>query len=693
MAVETVFNKTYEKSLSVFTYLGAVLTVLGVIYGVWTAQWELNRRRATNHLGPVCQDQDEMGSFVVDIPQQRRRLWPFFIRRVPKPLLPTLSAIMTAGDNGMFTSSMFEWIPFVPAEQRHITWIAFYESMFREYTWYQEWPRQGGMQLDIATFNRDDAKYLGKIMDRSALDVWKAKRKAEGKCYKTFRYSFLLFTDWLRTTCQQLPWLGTWFEKLPMAPPVLSQLHKMNPDDMDPHLMYYSWHWPGKEFGPLLVRSHVKLTQLSAGLALAAPRWKREDFKKVRIRGDKPFVEVSEEEIAALSLTMGVELRAEEYLPHGVGPFGSLILSETDDCMSKLKVVYHDTGKGERIGGSGYSILFAKHMACGCLPFATDATNGWVHTIYISNVVHNSIISGQGVSNKVAGAPEDAVMYLNNLPPPGNTNFYRAAELVNGGTKGSIYSFAPGISTVGTWPEAVTRISFGGLAPMATQTLVDSVKFTVGGEMDSSDELKKLNELINRVIVVADNQAGGRVPLFGADQRELSHKMGMGEVYFPTPGNNGNIRQVVKDLAKYTTLLEYLIARTPTPLVDAGAASTPQEVQRDLVFSACLNDITSHYNASAAAGNAAGRRNFPRVPGRRGRSFIEDTFDRAITAVSMLANAPPSPFPVDLCADVARCLIMAWTTTVRITHWGAGAPANTFSVVPLSKLPDVAVWE
>jgi hypothetical protein len=166
----------YNTSDSILAYINTVVTLLGVIYGVWTATWHLNRNRATKHLGSLCQDKDAMGFFVAKIPSEWRRIFPFFICKVPIPRIPSLYAFLAAGDDGVFTSSIFDSIS---SNQDNVSWRPFYEAFFLEYAWAlyglhsQDFPR-------IEDKTSDPHNYLLTFQKRAQELVWKTVREVEG---------------------------------------------------------------------------------------------------------------------------------------------------------------------------------------------------------------------------------------------------------------------------------------------------------------------------------------------------------------------------------------------------------------------------------------------------------------------------------------------------------------------------------
>jgi hypothetical protein len=116
------------------------------------------------------------------------------------------------------------------------------------------------------------------------------------------------------------------------------------------------------------------------------------------MRSGKPCIEISREELLALSLTLGMTLQINDFTQNvrGLGPFGTGLNIVQDNGEWKLEMVHgarlprHEASKG-----SGYTPLFAKHIAFGSLPFA-DAKS-WVKSVYVSGKVLGAAKQGHSI--------------------------------------------------------------------------------------------------------------------------------------------------------------------------------------------------------------------------------------------------------------------------------------------------------
>jgi hypothetical protein len=82
---------------------------------------------------------------------------------------------------------------------------------------------------------------------------------------------------------------------------------------------------------------------------------------------------------------------------------------------------------------------------------------------------------------------------------------------------------------VGNWPHAVAGIAFGGFVPMAHDTLVNAVQFTVLGSFDTEEEIQeKIQDEIEILITKLHEGVHDTFPghfLFGKWQQLLSEGM------------------------------------------------------------------------------------------------------------------------------------------------------------------------
>ncbi len=119
--------------------------------------------------------------------------------------------------------------------------------------------------------------------------------------------------------------------------------------------------------GPLLVRSVRPLKRLGDG-------WDKKQPLKLSngtmwIFDSKPCVELFAEELTALTFILSIPLH-DKYSSREPGAFGTVFASRKAVHYNSVRLAHSRWDHGDHLGGgSGYSTIFAKHMACGCIPF------------------------------------------------------------------------------------------------------------------------------------------------------------------------------------------------------------------------------------------------------------------------------------------------------------------------------------
>jgi len=235
------------------------------------------------------------------------------------------------------------------------------------------------------------------------------------------------------------------------------------------------------------------------------------DLQPLWIHGDAPCIEVSEDELGGLALAMGITLKLDDKdsLPSGPSAFGASLTSTSDGSMTKLKFAFGLWQQRWYWAGSGYQTMFARFMACSCLPFAREpanfkifeevgTTNETVHAVEVTSDVVEGIKNGDHISVGPRGCSysSPASEYLDRLPSSPICYLYDTVIPGRDGKQGLIQR--QNGQDVGWWCTAVAGIAFGGLVPMAGEHLIDAVKFTVGGgiEIEDFDALEELVSVI-----------------------------------------------------------------------------------------------------------------------------------------------------------------------------------------------------
>lgn len=151
------------------------------------------------------------------------------------------------------------------------------------------------------------------------------------------------------------------------------------------------------------------------------------DFREIWTLDYKPCIEVSREELAALALALGMRLVMKEdpISLYGTGPFGIYLRGSPapTDTLWRLHITHqHRQSDHEASKGSGYSILFAKHMACGCLPFGQS--DNLIHSVCVDKSALVGIKEGDDISGHELQSPPPPVKYLSRLPAARRPRIY-----------------------------------------------------------------------------------------------------------------------------------------------------------------------------------------------------------------------------------------------------------------------------
>ncbi|KAJ5319955.1 hypothetical protein N7508_000238 [Penicillium antarcticum] len=707
---------------SVFDLVATILTILGVWYGVFKAQWQLSLRRSTGRLGNVCCDKEQMGYFYPEVPSRKRQIFPFFIKDSKIPTIPTVAWIMKAGDEGVFTSSMFNWIT---RRQAQVSWRPLYESLFREI----EFNRARSRQTPRQDMSHELERYASHARLRVTKQIsiakegmskpsvnfaynetklWRRKRlhlpcfHKDGQAMKigADRFIISIHEDSKCVKVDRQFMYAPWKIAITASPPSKKSYSLGN----DEEVVKLSWGQPS----PILVKSARPLKYLTDTRQnsqccqhnhMQNPMFAN-CLQRLWIDEDKPCVEVSEEEMAALAFTLGINMKCPNYQPEGTGAFNIAMSSRVSGCLTKFRLVYSGGwDPGSKACGSGYSTLYAKHLACGCLPFAMNDAH--VQTIAIDDGLYQSIKRGRPIVD-AKSQWTFAMYYLNRLPRSRGINFYHQAE--SDGEFGSIYNWEHKV--VGKWWEAVSGIAFGGLVPSASKAAADAIAFSVGQLANDQG-----TELLRRLILEVNEkspQAIQNMKIFGTVNFPLwrawaDKKHGL--QFGPDP-TDSITRKIVELFALYCTLLERMMACI------SYSSNDPVEG----VFRDCSEEIRLSY--TRAVKEFKPRRGLPTTllsqasshwsyPGNA-QSIEEQVQFQRIGLDAELNHLVQKIRVHGLdtitsrdCAKVARCIISEWARLVRDVRWNESGIRrssdgihNIASIpVPLSDLPDTSLWE
>ncbi|OJZ90828.1 hypothetical protein ASPFODRAFT_437045 [Aspergillus luchuensis CBS 106.47] len=302
------------------------------------------------------------------------------------------------------------------------------------------------------------------------------------------------------------------------------------------------------------------------------------------VSANSPCLQVSREEICALAIILGMNLRSGKTCSpdslSGVGGFGlSLSAAASPELHWRLRIVQTSRRpRHEPSAGSGYSILFAKFLACGSIPFArANSEEGldWIKSVYIPYQDSlEGIKRGANFSDKPSFTEIfHGIDYLTRLPASESAMVWsyipeNHEDVLDGDLQLENTASCGMIKTdnkvAGTWPQAVSGIAFGGLVPQTTKEIQEAVQFTVSGlpaifdnphyEGNKCDHwLNELEMLINEC-----HRQSSESNLFGNYVKRRAED-------YPNEGTNYMLtcydtRDTAAVFGRYMTLIEHLIA-------------------------------------------------------------------------------------------------------------------------------------
>ncbi|KAF2865635.1 hypothetical protein BDV95DRAFT_586216 [Massariosphaeria phaeospora] len=347
--------------------------------------------------------------------------------------------------------------------------------------------------------------------------------------------------------------------------------------------------------------------------------------------------------------------------------------------------------------GSGYSTLFAKHLASGALPFSQDIDG--IKTILITDKTFEAIQTGTPLHLQKSTASTPGAAFLATLPSARTLSFHTLVPSLES-------------NSLPTLLQSIASLPFtGGLVPLASSPLIQTVRFATSAGLPPGRLLQRLDALVEKVHrhtphlrlfgpLLDNNNAG---ILFR--ERERLGKLATGAT------TDDSIGDKVARMHRYITLLERLMCLVPDveprDVLAQVQEATLCEVQRsyhDALTLArlalqppCLDYYTSPPTTTTTA--AALTPHTP-PPKRHSRSSLPRMHHRTSTSSSSAwQTATPSPaslpsarasssfpalnlgaqvepilkarlpFGVDVVAVVVRLVVAAWTESVGKVAW------------------------
>ena len=355
-----------------------------------------------------------------------------------------------------------------------------------------------------------------------------------------------------------------------------------------------------------------------------------------------PCIETSREELAGLALVLGMQLRVNESANavSGIGAFGTSLFAAQAGGGWQLHLI-HGTRLPKHLHsqGSGYTTIFAKHMACGCIPFADSAK--WIKALYVRQDVLDAVRRGWHVQDAATYGGQ-SLEYLRRLPASKQIDaFYGVCETAAAPARlGAILkSDGTPLGDRFTWARAVAGIAFGGLVPQTTSAVAAAVQFTVacGQPEGAGARITALEDLVEKLHgLQPEKHLFGPYVAMRFDANRGADRVGH------TAPTRGPSRDAAATFGRYMNLLERMVARCDAGLND--------------VFEASCRLVEECYSKAVKAQHA-----------KASGAAFDDTrladIAAAVKAVRKRARRSER-IPRDDVAVVVRCILAVWSEQV-----------------------------
>ncbi|OCL04136.1 hypothetical protein AOQ84DRAFT_346672 [Glonium stellatum] len=582
--------------------------------------------------------------------------------------MPTFSEFIKAGDSYAYSSSMFDWIP---QNNEVVSWKPLYRSLFDELVW---------MRKEQVT---DPSRPISRLIITTPKHMKTSKRKPALQ-QRSPQLRFVVFRVLAR---------------------IIGSINRVRDEaqSMERHMLYYRDYTEGNQqslksknaadisekglehaqsgnAAPKLVKNFRTLRSLNPNNStdpnfetLYSESIWADNLRKISLREERPYIEISAEELAALSFVLGIPIALADNSGsvdlESFGAFGISLRSHRSlDGVHHLHFGYRQRDISQRPSkGSGYSTIFAKNLACGSLPFSQD--KNVIHTILVDETAVKSLKRGLNTINATATALTPQTELLSRLPSLAASRFYRVSRPNNHPISLALISF----------PAAVATLPFaGGLTAMASLHLISAIRFTASGGLVLGKLLQRLEDLIHKV-----HRHAPSLELFGeylldGNRRHWIKTAGYLD-YLPSVYDT-DIPTGVARVGRYVTLLERIVALAPDAGIDPVAD----------VSQACRLEVERAYDAAVSnyAKNA-------RDSVQMNESIFKDIGEEMADILKK-----PIPFDVKTCARIARLIIVAWTYQVGIVTWTEDekrealkqrSEAGVYCPIPIDSMPAISL--
>lgn len=431
------------------------------------------------------------------------------------------------------------------------------------------------------------------------------------------------------------------------------------------------------------------------------------DGQTATLHEGRRSVKVTSAELAALSIVLGSPLTRSTDTSFEKGAYGISIQS-TPLIDGKRQVSLRPNAPSvsqQHAQGKGVSLLFAKHLAAGSLPYAQDKKA--VKCILVTTESMAAIRAGASLYTHSTTVRTPQSRFLSSLPSSRGVSFHVLASSTE-------------IHYSKTLTNAISALPFvGGLPPLATRPMADAIGFIASGGLSPGRLLSRLEALVEKV------------------HRQAPHLTIFGPMYEPQHAGilyreHQRLRKVRTDatvtdsladktarMSRYVTLLERLMAlvpgRKPQEILAAVQEATKLALQRSYA-----DAVAAHAGHNAPKDGGGGvvvvvATNGTPTPeaksqrqsvasrtsarhSKRASIMSSDSDDHAASQTRSDSFADAShrtlgkqleqvlkadlPLSVEMIAQVARMVLVAWTLSVGFVAWEYGESGF--------RVPDVA---
>lgn len=426
------------------------------------------------------------------------------------------------------------------------------------------------------------------------------------------------------------------------------------------------------------------------------------DGQSVELIDGKMSIKITSAELAALSLVLGSPVSV---VVDGAslkkGAFNiSITATPTENGKRMVSLRQHKRSISQQHAkGSGFSPLFAKHFAAGSLPFSQDKST--VNSILITNDSLEAIQLGAPLYTHPAAARTPEARFLSSLPSSRTPNIHILAASTEKPSSATLI-------------DAIAALPFvGGLPPLASAPLIRTVQFISSGGLPPARLLQRLEGLIDKI-----HRQSPHLKIFGPlyepqnARLQFRERERLGKLA-TDPAQPDLASEKAARVSRYITLLERLMGLVPDmkpqDVLATVREATKLELRRsyaDAVAAFANNSISatpSYLESRTPASDEGNRKRLSTVsttspnasPSARRSDRSSTVSMLTVNSVASPASSDTFPFPrenlstrveqvlkteapfsIETVAFVARMVLVAWTLSVESVAWGEEGGLN-----------------